>query len=184
MGFKEVFTIVEMIPIILTVISSLAFVGVLIYAFVKGVLFLVKEKFPGKKKAIILSLGLMPIAALSCFFNIGWLRFFLILSLTPVTHAIFFLFTNVLAAKHFEACPKIKRWNKVFMITYVVFYVFLPDGGDYGSMHFLFGLIHNDLLSGIAMGIAGCAVCIHIALLFAQVVEILKIKKSLADINN
>ena len=53
----------------------------------------------------------------------------------------------------------------------------MPDGTDVGEMYFFFGLIHSDVLSGVANFISSIAVIGHIVLFVMQIVEIGKVKK-------
>ena len=63
------------------------------------------------------------------------------------------------------------------MITFLLCYIFLPDGGDYGEMYFFFGLIKSNVLSRIAEYIAEVAFIVHFVLFILQIVEMVKLKK-------
>lgn len=60
-------------------------------------------------------------------------------------------------------------------ITFVLFYLLLPDGGDAGGLYVFFGLVHNDVVATVCGAIASTIVKINIVLL---VILALKAKKA------
>ncbi len=134
--------------------------------------------FCGKKKTILMSLFCIIIVMASWFFNMGWLRFFMTIILIPFVHAVVFFLTNFFAAKYFDKSTKIKKLNLWFIVSYIIAYLLMPDGGDIGEMYFFFGLIHSNKLSGMADSLSFAAFVGNIVFFAMQVSEIKKIKKN------
>lgn len=160
--------------IIVFVVAIVVIVGGVIFAIVKAR----KNNFPNSKKIIVCTFVSIIIAAVSWILNFGWIRFFMTFLLVPIIHGIVYFLVNLFFAKYTDQSPKMSRLNLLFIITYLIAYLLMPDGGDVGGMYFFFGLIHNDVLSGIASFISSIAVIGHIVLFVMQIVEIRKIKKT------
>lgn len=169
-------------------IPSEAIFGALIAAFalaalsaVFGVVWIaIRAKKSGArylKRMLILLLSAVIVAAASWLLNFGWLRFFLTLFLVPFTHGIAFLLTNVLLVRHFDDSRNLRIMNLFFILSYMLAYVFLPDGGDIGEMYFFFGLIESNFWSDVAFYVAGTALGAHLLLFILQIVEVCQIKK-------
>jgi len=103
---------------------------------------------------------------------------FMTFLLIPVIHGIVFFSLSIFFAVYVDKSPKMLKFNVFFIITYLLSYVFMPDGADRGEMYFFFGLIHNDSLSSIAFYISGISFIVHIVLFFMQIFEVRKIKKA------
>ena len=132
---------------------------------------------PGRKKAIVVSILSVVIAALSFVMNMGWIRFIMIFLMIPFIHAAIFFLTNLFVSFYAERSHKIRSFNLLFCITYLAAYIFLPDGADYGEMYFLFGLIHSNILSGIAYAVSSIAFLGNIVLFILQIIYVVKIKR-------
>lgn len=163
--------------VILIFVAVVIIVGGVVWAIIKSG----KSEAYTSKRIIIWTLYAIVIAAISWVFNFGWIRFFMTFLLIPVIHGIVFFSLNVLFAKYADKSPKMSKLNLLFIITYILVYVLMPDGADTGEMYFFFGLIHNNILSGIANFISGISFIAHIVLLIMQIVEIRRIKKSISE---
>lgn len=159
--------------IITFVVAALVVISGVIWAIVKTR----KNNSFNFKKTIICTFGSIIIAAASWIFNVGWFRFFMTILLVPIIHGIAFFLANMFFAKYTDRSLKMLRMNLLFIITYLIAYLFMPDGGDIGEMYFFFGLIHNDMLSKIAFLISSSAAIGHIVLFVMQIVEMMEIKK-------
>ena len=129
------------------------------------------------KKVIFRTLGSIIIAAISWILNFGWLRFMMTFLLFPIIHGILFFLANMFFCKYTDESPLMSKWNLLFIITYLIAYVFLPDAADAGGMYFFFGLINSDILSDVAYYLSIAAGIAHIVLFVLQFCEIRKIKK-------
>ena len=134
-----------------------------------------------KKKTILISIFSIILAAVSWITNMGWIRFIMTLMMIPFIHAIIFFITDLYIASYIDKYWNIKLLNLLFYITYLLLYIFLPDGGDVGELYFFFGLIHSNVLSYIAQAISGIAFLVHIVLLILQIIQVAKIKKKETD---
>jgi len=155
------------------VLAIVVIVGGIIWSIIK----IRKNNSSKFKKVTIMTFASILIAAVSWVLNMGWVRFFMTILLIPVVHGIVFLLANLFFAKYIEQSPKMAKLNILFIATYLIAYLFLPDGADVGGMYFFFGLIHNDTLSTIAGSLSGIAVIGHIALFVIQMIEVFTIKK-------
>ena len=178
MNFNVFGLLATLIPMLIRFVAIFVLTG---YCIIKLVRILGGESFPWKKKAIILSIVYIFIAAVSWVFNMGWIRFVLTILFVPVIHAIAFLTSNLYSAKYFEKSRNIKTLNLFFVITYLMVYLLLPDGGDFGGLYFFFGLIRNDILTDIASYVSSLAFTAHLVLFILQILEIRKIKKSIPE---
>lgn len=134
-------------------------------------------KMPGKATVILISIFSLIIAAASWIFNMGWIRFMMTLTLIPFIHAMIFFLTNLFTARYIDESQKLKILNLLFCITYMISYIFLPDGADTGGLYFFFGLIHNSTLSYVAQAISYIAFFAHIILFVMQIIQWVKQKK-------
>ena len=162
-------------------VGLLLVIGLIVFGIVKAIKTLRQNNFYGKRKTILMSLLYILIVLVSWFLNMGWIRFFMTFLLIPFIHAIVFFLTNFFATKYFDKSPKIRKLNLWFIISYLITYLLMPDGGDIGGMYFFFGLIHSDILSGVANFISSVAGIAHIVLFVLQIVEIRKIKKNILE---
>lgn len=160
--------------IAIIIIAVLVIVGGTIIAIVKSY----KQGNHGKRNAILASLLCIVIAGSSWVLNMGWIRFIMTFMLIPFIHAIIFFLINLFTAGYIHKSKKLRNFNIFFCLTYLLFYILLPDGGDTGEIYVFFGLIHNNLFSSICNKISDSAILGHIVLLILQIVEVMKIKKS------
>lgn len=162
--------------ILIAVIGIVALVIV-----VSTVITLIKSYKKGdliKRKVIAVTLTCIAVAAASWIFNMGWIRFIMTLLLIPFIHAIIFFLVNIFSSKYLLKSKKTKHIYIIFCITYLLFYLLLPDGGDVGEMYVFFGLIHSNTISNICNSISSFAILAHIILLILQIAEIIKIRKA------
>ncbi|MBE7011992.1 MAG: hypothetical protein E7415_04900 [Ruminococcaceae bacterium] len=160
--------------VVLVVIAIVGVIGGVIWSIAKAR----KSGFRNSKRIVIWTVISIIIAAASWVLNFGWLRFFMTFLLIPVIHGIVFFSLSIFFAVYVDKSPKMLKFNVFFIITYLLSYVFMPDGADRGEMYFFFGLIHNDSLSSIAFYISGISFIVHIVLFFMQIFEVRKIKKA------
>ena len=139
-----------------------------------------KQGNHSKRNAILASLLCIAIAGFSWILNMGWIRFIMTFMLIPFIHAIIFFLINLITAGYIHKSKKIRNINIFFCLTYLLFYILLPDGGDAGEMYVFFGLIHSNLFSNICIKISGSALFGHIVLLILQIAEVITVKKSIA----
>ena len=161
--------------ITIIIIAVLVIVGGTIIAIVKSC----KQGNHSKRNAVLASVLCIVIAGFSWVLNMGWIRFIMTFMLIPFIHAIIFFLTNLFTAGYIPKSKKLRNMNIFFYITYLLFYILLPDGGDVGGMYVFFGLIHSDLFSNICNAISHAAILGHIVLLILQIIEVIKTKKSI-----
>ncbi|MBQ8541675.1 MAG: hypothetical protein IJ435_09420 [Clostridia bacterium] len=152
---------------LIVVVMVVVIVGGAAMAIIKSI----KNHSAEQRNIIILTLISLFIAALSWVLNIGWLRVIMTFMLVPFIHAIVFFVVNFSAAKFVSQSPKIKKLNLFFIITYLLLYIFLPDGGDVGGLYLFFGLIHNDILAYVGEFVSSVAFVAHVVFLIMQVIE-------------
>ncbi len=133
-----------------------------------------KSQIP--KRKVFTTLAIMLLTAAS-FINIGWFRVIMLWLLIPVIHATVFFVSNMFFVKYTDISPQIKIMNLMFMISYLVAYLFLPDFGDIGGAYFFFTLIQNEILVGIAFFVSQITFVGHIVLFILQIIEVRKIRK-------
>lgn len=163
--------------IAITIIAGLVIVGGTIIAIVKSY----KQGNHSKRNAILTSLLCVVVAGFSWIFNMGWIRFIMTFMLIPFIHAIIFFLINLFTACYIHKSKKLRNINISFCLTYLLFYILLPDGGDVGEMYVFFGLIHSNLFSSICNTISSLVVLAHIVLFILQIIEIVKTKKLIAN---
>lgn len=166
--------------VILCVIALAVLVGGVFWSVVK----VKKAKSSNYKKVVIWTYLSIIIATASWVFNFGWLRFIMTIMLIPVIHGIVFFVANLIFGAYVDQSPKMKRLNIFFVITYIVYYVLIPDGGDYGVMYSFFGLIHSNTVSGVSYSISTIASLCHGVLFVMQIVQVRKIKKQMRYTDN
>ncbi len=162
--------------IAIIIIAVLVIVGGTIIAIVKSY-----KQDNSKLNAILASLLCIVIAGSSWVLNMGWIRFIMTFMLIPFIHAIIFFLINLFTAGYIHKSKKLRNINIFSCLTYLLFYILLPDGGDVGETYVFFGLVHSNLFSNICNAISGCALLGHIVLLILQIVEVIKVKKSIAN---
>ncbi|MBQ9757701.1 MAG: hypothetical protein IJW15_04740 [Clostridia bacterium] len=121
-------------------------------------------------------LFLMLIVALSWITNFGWYRLFGTLILIPFIHAIFVFAISVVGINYLDF-KKIRAYNFLFLITYLMSNIFLSDVNEEDVLMF-FGLIHNGVLCNIGNVIAIISLIAHLGLSILQIIEIRRVDKS------
>lgn len=127
-----------------------------------------------KTKMLLTSLFSILISVMSWVMNFGFIRFFCTAMLIPFVHAVIIFAFCVVAVSNLEY-RKIRLYNFLFTITYLIGNIFLPDVDEVGNIMF-FGLIHNDILCNFGWVISTIALMVHLILLVLQVIEIILIK--------
>lgn len=151
----------------------------LLVATAYGILLTTIRKLSFNQQAsIAASLICVVVAGFSWVLNMGWLRFVMTILLIPFGHAIAFLVTVFSTVKYIDKSPKTKILNILFITTYLLFYAFLPDGGDVGGMYLFFGLIRNDVIAQLAYYFSGLAFVANAVIFIMQIAEIKKSKKT------
>lgn len=161
-----------LISVIMT--ATIVIVGGTIWGLIKAR----KNDTSDKKMVILLCVLSIVIAAVSWMANFGWIRFIMTFLLIPFIHAIIFFLTNLFVSSYVDKSRKLKMLNLFFIVTYLMFYIFLPDGGDIGGLYFFFGLIHNDTLLSIAEFILSIALPGHVVLFILQIIQVIALKKN------
>lgn len=131
-----------------------------------------------KIKVIITSVLCIVIAGVSWILNFGWIRFIMTFMLIPFIHAIVFFLINLFTSFHINKSNNLKLFNFLYCITYLLAYLFLPDGGDVGGMYVFFGLIHSDWFVDISGSISTFAFICNIVLSVLQIIYLLKARKT------
>lgn len=155
-------------------VSVFTVIGGLIWAFVR----LKKNCSPHAKKTVVFTLLSIVVAAASWILNFGWMRFFMTLLALPFLHGVGYFLANMFFAKYVDQSPEISKMNFWFIATYLLAYLFFPDGGDIGEAYFFFGLIQSDALFSIAYYVSVLAMIGHVVLFVMQIDRIRKIKNT------
>ena len=166
---------------ILGIVQFVAIIGLIIWGIAK-LIKLFKKNNLTKNKLLLLSVICIVIATLSLVLNIGWIRFGMIIMLIPIIQPILFLMTNLYASQLFVDSPRLRITNYLFIATYLIFWVLLPDGGDIGPSYCLFNLVRNDAFTDVAWAMSGIVGIAHIVFFVLQIIQFVKIKKKKASI--
>lgn len=134
--------------------------------------------FRKKAKTIIISIISILIVASTWMFNIGWLRL-LFMPVAAILHSILFFYINLHSADYFDKSKKIKVLNVLFIVTYIISYVFMPDSDDISSYAF-WGMVHDESILNTAQIVSAVAFIGNIVTFVLQITGIEKIKKELA----
>lgn len=140
-----------------------------------GIIRIIKKDSFNKATRIIVAIADLVIVAVSWILNLGWVRFVMMILLIPFVHGIIFLLTNLFISKYADTSKKIRVLNLLFGITFLLTYIFLPDGDDKGTMYFFFGQIQDKLLLGTAQTISIIAFLGHIVSFVLQVIYAVQI---------
>lgn len=154
-------------------------------AVVIGIFFMIKRSGKRKSKLDVIALPLIAvlISAASWLMNLGWYRVILLMLAISGFDIIIFFWSNVVAVPYIFDHRMFRIVNILYNITYIVFWVFFPDGIEGGTMYCFFGLVHNDLVSKIASVIAFLAAVINLLLFIWHtiLVLILKLRKEKSE---
>ncbi|MFA7636636.1 MAG: hypothetical protein WCX81_02615 [Monoglobales bacterium] len=167
----------------LVIAFAIIVAGMIIGSVVWAIVKLFKKNSSNKSvvKAVVASVLSMLLCGATWIFNMGWYRFIMMFSLIPYFHVAVFFIINILAAKYKQHSRKLSIMNVLFFVTYIAFYIFLPDGGDIGGAYAFFGLIHDEVLINNCYLISFVAILAHIVLLILQIIKIIKIRKSIGN---
>ncbi len=130
----------------------------------------------GKTKTRIRSIVSILIVASTWIFNMGWLRL-LFMPVIAILHSVIFFCVNLYSADYFSKSRRIKVLNGIFVVTYLIAYVFMPDSDDICSYVF-WGFVNNENILNIAESISVVAFVGNIVTLVMQIVGIERIKKN------
>ncbi len=149
-------------------------IGSAVWTFVRAT----KRNAPNAKKLALFSLACVVLAIASWFLNMGWNRTVLTLLLIPFVHVFIFSLTKLVAASYVDESRTMRLFSLFFCITYVLAYLFYPDGDfDGRSYFFFFSLVRNYTFVNIAQYVSYIAFFAHIVLLVLQIIQIAKLKK-------
>lgn len=128
------------------------------------------------RKYNILSILFIMIVGLSWIMNMGWLRFLFVIPI--IFHIFIFYFSNNSYHKHANGKSKSMSYiNWCNYATFLLFYVFLPDGGDTeDSFRVIFGLIKDEKFIDIAGSISYILFISNIMLIIIQIIYTQKVK--------
>lgn len=131
------------------------------------------------KKEYYLALTVFSInmAIFGYIFNMGWLRFILLIYGVAIIHPIIFFFTNKYSSKFIHKSKLLKIIYILFNISFFIPYIILPDFADTGGAYSVFGLIHNNYLTYILQFVACILAFLHIILFFTQIILTIEAKK-------
>lgn len=152
-------------------------VGFIVWGIVKLIKLIKKNNLVKNKKPLILSIICIIIATASLVLNMGWIRVCMIFMLIPIIQPILFLMTNLYASEFSVESPRLRIINFLFIITYLIFWVLLPDGGDIGPSYCLFNLVRNDDFTDVAFAVSGIVGTAHIVFFVLQIIQFVKLKK-------
>lgn len=162
---------------ILGIAQFVAITGLIIWGIVKSIKLLKKNKLVKRKKTLVLSIICIIIATASLVLNMGWIRFCMIFMLIPIIQPILFLMANLYASQFFDKSPRLRVINFLFIITYLIFWILLPDSGDTGPSYCLFNLIRNEDFTDVAFAVSWIVGIAHIVFFVMQIIQFAKLKK-------
>ena len=157
----------------------LAVLGGLVFGLVYTIRLLLKIinlRQPQTTRYCIIMVICILIASASWILNMGWLRLILTWFAVPFIHPIIFVVINSKALPNIIYSAKLKIYTLITYITYVLMYVFLPDGGDIGPMYTFFGLISNDLAVNVLTVLSEVCLIAYITFTILQITENKKVK--------
>ena len=168
-------------------IIPILFLGLGIFAIVIGVKFIVRffrkeaqiVKANGNrisKKWYLIIISSVFVMLASWIFNMGWYRVILTWIPIPLIHTIAFLIINIKSANRVSNYKFLRKYIILSSVTYLVTYLFLPDGGDVGGMYAFFTIIRNDIITNIMMYISLVCFVVNIAVLFIECLQLKKCK--------
>lgn len=114
---------------------------------------------------------LIVIAIISWILNMGWFRFILTILAVPIIHTTAFLIINNLSLSYVDKSKKLHKFVVLTYISYILPYLFFPDGADIGTMYVFFGLIHNDFIANLFFHVSYLTFICNIILLVLQLEE-------------
>lgn len=130
-----------------------------------------------KAKMILLSFISILIVAISWLMNFGFMRLFCLMLLIPFVHALI-VFAVCVVASNYSTYKKIRLYNYMFCITYMVSNILFPDADELSTRMF-FGLIENDFMCNLGEVLSIISLIMHIVLIVLQFIEIRRIDKKI-----
>ena len=119
---------------------------------------------------ILISVLSVSFSAVTWIANFGWLRAYLMVNTVPFAHAAVFAATNIFASFYIEKCKHLRIVNLLFVATYLLTNLFLPDFGDGASGYFFFGLIKDGRFVTAASVFSVILFAVHLILFAVQTV--------------
>lgn len=163
------------------VLFLIAFFVLVVGVTIVGIIRIIKKGSFNKATRIIVTMIDLIIVAISWMLNFGLIRFLMMFLLIPFVHGIIFLLTNIFISKYADKSKKIKILNLLFGITFLLAYIFMPDGDDTGMMYFFFGQIQDELLLGTAQTISIITFLGHLVTFILQIIYAVQIKESIKE---
>ena len=160
--------------ILLAILSGFVF-G--IACLVRLLLRIIKLKQPIIIAYYVIMIMCILIVAVSWILNIGWYRVILTWLAVPFVHPVIFAVINGKALPRLIYSAKLKAYTLFTYITYVLMYVFFPDGGDTGSSYVFFGLIYDGAAVQILGILSTVSLIAYIIFTILQIIENVKLKK-------
>lgn len=127
-------------------------------------------------QSVLVSVLAIVLAAVSWITNFGWLRACLTLFVVPFFHAAVFVGINVFVSFYVGRCPKLLIFNKLYILTYLLTNILLPDFGDGAEAYFFFGAVECGLFCELLIVLAAILFVLHSVLCVIQIVMILNEK--------
>ena len=129
-----------------------------------------------KNNLMLLSLISIILVAISYILNFGFVRLLGLITLIPFAHAVLIFIIGITASRYSEH-KRIRLYNILFSLTYVLSNVFYPDA-DEVSGHMFFGLIENSFMCNLGEVVSIVALIVHVFLLVLQLIEISRAVKT------
>ncbi len=132
-----------------------------------------KIKFTKKDKStlLVISILLALLTLASWILNFGYTRLTLSFVLFPVLHCAAAILINIFSAKYASFLKNLKVYTWLYNVSYALFYLLLPDQADVGR-YMVFGLIENNVITGVATYFAWAFFIISVVIFVLQIVEI------------
>lgn len=157
--------------------------SVILGGFILGIFYLTRLLIKIKKlnqpriiKYYFLMLLCILIMTASWLLNMGWYRIILTWLAFPIIHLVLFIIINGKILLKLFCSKALKVYTLLSYVSYLLFYLMLPDGGDIGTMYILFSLFHNNTVAYIAGVLSVTSFFAHIVFTVFQLIEIRRLK--------
>lgn len=158
-------------------------ISVILGGFILGIFYLThllikikKLNQPGIIKYYFLMLLCILIMTASWLLNMGWYRIILTWLAFPIIHLVLFIIINGKILLKLFCSKALKVYTLLSYVSYLLFYLMLPDGGDIGTMYVIFSLLHNNTVAYIAGVLSVTSFFAHIVFTVFQLIEIRRLK--------
>ncbi len=158
-------------------------ISVILGGFILGIFYLTRLLIKIKKlnqpeifKYYFLMLLCILIMTASWLLNMGWYRIILTWLAFPIIHLVLFIIINGKILLKLFCSKALKVYTLLSYVSYLLFYLMLPDGGDIGTMYVLFNLLHNNTVAYIAGVLSVTSFFAHIVFTVFQLIEIRRLK--------